>query len=695
MDLVSFRQQYDQLPTLSARTDLLLRFAEEAMQSHPDELRPLLTDCGQGCRTEGLTVEAALCDRVLGWMAVDRADYPAALGFFERAEEALVEAEDTAGQLKVLNGIGSVHMGQGRFEAALSVFRRALALAEGLGDRHQAVVVEANIGETLIGLRQFADAADHLSRSWNSGLLRPLNESLVLNQLARACLPLGRRTEARAALDRSVLLARRGNYLPSLAMALDLLGVLELGLGALEAAQACLTEARTVAHQARDRATETQAVIDLGWLAHRRNQGEPAKQCFTEALVEARAIGARLLESEALLGVSRAAKALGQWEEALEAHEHYYALAERIHDEDVTRQVAQIRADQVQREAELYREQSRVLARLGDLGQKITASLDLETIILTVYESIDGLMRADGFGLGLYDEVRGIIDYQLFLEEGQRIKPFEAPVAGGTFSGWCLRHRQDLLISDVDLEFSQYVPALPVRIDTNGKRTRSGLYIPLLAEGMVLGVLSVQSYQTNAYSERDRGTLKTLGASIAIAIQNARLFDQVRRLATVDSLTGAATRRYLFERAEEEFGRFQREKTPMALVMVDLDHFKVLNDTWGHAVGDRVLAEFGALCLAQKRPHDLFGRYGGEEFALLLSGTTVEGAVKTAERLRTLVRDLALTAPEGEPIRLTASFGVTGFDPADEGLSRVFSRADEALYEAKLGGRDRVVTRTA
>jgi len=127
--------------------------------------------------------------------------------------------------------------------------------------------------------------------------------------------------------------------------------------------------------------------------------------------------------------------------------------------------------------------------------------------------------------------------------------------------------------------------------------------------------------------------------------------------------------------------------------MIDLDHFKELNDTWGHGAGDRVLAEFGALCLEHKRPHDVFGRYGGEEFALILSGTSLEGAVKSAERLCSHVREMGLTAPDGQPLRLTGSFGVTAFGPGDTEVTRVFNRADEALYEAKQAGRDRVAVR--
>jgi diguanylate cyclase (GGDEF)-like protein len=302
-------------------------------------------------------------------------------------------------------------------------------------------------------------------------------------------------------------------------------------------------------------------------------------------------------------------------------------------------------------------------------------------------------MKTDTLGLGLYDADRQVIDYRLAIEDGVRVPPFEGPADGESISAWVLRNCKSVRIGDFETEYQNYVATRPPSFGNPHKKSRSGLFVPLEAEGRVLGILSVQSYQQGAYTERDLAALRTLGTSISVAVENARLFEKVNRLATVDALTGAATRRYLFERTEQEFQRFLREGIPLALVMVDLDHFKELNDNWGHQVGDRVLADFGALCLAKKRPHDLFGRYGGEEFALLLSGSDAEGALTTAHRLCQGVRDLDLRSTDDQPIRLTASFGVTVFDPADREIIRVFGRADEALYRAKSGGRDRVEVR--
>jgi diguanylate cyclase (GGDEF)-like protein len=694
MDLATFQDTYRAGSSLPERNALLLAFAEESMQSHPDELWGLLDEARTASRAAGLTVDEAFCNRLLGWIAFDRADYTEAEDRFAEAAAVFRSRDHNNGLVKCLNGISSVYLARGNLESGLRVFREALALAESVGDRNHAMVLQANMGQNLVELGLFDEAVGPLTQALDSGLLSPLNQALTLTQWARACIGLGRDDEARKALHLSIDLARTGRFTSSLAESLGLLGALETKGHHGPSVEALLEEARTLAATVGDRATEARATIDLGALRLVQDRPHEALGLFRRSTTLAQAIGAQRLEAESLQNQAEVAAALGEWREAYHTLDHFHQVSDRIRNEAANKQLDQIRSDQAQRETALLREQSRVLALLGDLGQRITASLELGAIVNSVYEEIGGLMHAESFGLGLYDEERQIIDFRLFIDNGTLVQPFEAPLQAGTFSGWCIRHRESILLNDIETEYPRYMAAPPARFGHEGQSIRSCLYTPLLANGQVLGVLSAQSTKAHAYTDRDLATLKTLAGSISIAVQNARLFDQVTRLATVDELTGAVTRRRLFERAEEEFQRFRRDQGAMALVMVDLDHFKAWNDTWGHATGDRVLADFGRMILREKRPHDLFGRYGGEEFALVLSGTDLDGALTTARRLCQLVRQLPLSSPEGEPLQLTASFGVTVFDPSDKEITKVFSRADEALYEAKQAGRDRVVART-
>lgn len=162
------------------------------------------------------------------------------------------------------------------------------------------------------------------------------------------------------------------------------------------------------------------------------------------------------------------------------------------------------------------------------------------------------------------------------------------------------------------------------------------------------------------------------------------------RMLRHDPLTGAASRRHFFERAGEEVARARRFQHPLSLIMLDVDHFKRINDRWGHAAGDKVLKELCATAKGVLRQQDLLARTGGEEFVVLAPETTAEGAFQLAERLRRRVAAMAV-AEGSDAIHCTVSLGVAALQRTDASIELVLKRADDALYEAKRAGRNRSV----
>jgi diguanylate cyclase (GGDEF)-like protein len=161
--------------------------------------------------------------------------------------------------------------------------------------------------------------------------------------------------------------------------------------------------------------------------------------------------------------------------------------------------------------------------------------------------------------------------------------------------------------------------------------------------------------------------------------------------ASTDGLTGLSNHAALQQRLEEEMARARRHEAPLAVVMLDLDHFKRINDTYGHPVGDAVLRASGALLRSLARESDVVGRYGGEEFAAILIETDAEGARRFAERFRAALAALDAVEVAGRPVRATVSVGVAARSHADVTAADLVARADRALYEAKSAGRDRTV----
>jgi diguanylate cyclase (GGDEF)-like protein/PAS domain S-box-containing protein len=171
--------------------------------------------------------------------------------------------------------------------------------------------------------------------------------------------------------------------------------------------------------------------------------------------------------------------------------------------------------------------------------------------------------------------------------------------------------------------------------------------------------------------------------------ENKKTEDELLRLAATDPLTGAFNRREFTALADQESQRANRYNHPLSIMMLDLDHFKRLNDTYGHAAGDKALQRFTTLCCNALRTVDIFGRWGGEEFVTLLPETDAEGAVIIAERLRKLVSQSILVYND-QKVSFTASIGIAQYRSGEVTVEGPLSRADSAVYDAKKAGRNRI-----
>lgn len=218
--------------------------------------------------------------------------------------------------------------------------------------------------------------------------------------------------------------------------------------------------------------------------------------------------------------------------------------------------------------------------------------------------------------------------------------------------------------------------------------TRGWLCVPLIVRGGIIGCVCLDSTEVSAYGEREAHLLQAFSNEAAIAIENARLFQQVRQMAITDPLTGLYNRRHFFEAARVEFERSRRYQHQLALIMMDVDYFKQVNDRHGHMVGDAVLLAVARLFQEKLREVDLVARYGGEEFVILLPETDTESAVQVAERLRQALLEPILRQ-NGLEVTVSISFGVADAQSAAD-LESLIHHADEALYSTKATQRGMV-----
>ena len=221
----------------------------------------------------------------------------------------------------------------------------------------------------------------------------------------------------------------------------------------------------------------------------------------------------------------------------------------------------------------------------------------------------------------------------------------------------------------------------------SGEETSDDVCFPMIVAGAPVGVLCVAPEPP--LTEHKRTTLAAAAALLGVSLKNAELFHEIREKSVRDSLTGCFNRKHALEVMDGELRRSSRSRLPLSLIMFDLDHFKAVNDNYGHLCGDAVLAAVGREMNAVLRGSDLKCRYGGEEFLVLLPDTTLAGGQRAAELLRREIAEHPVRWNTTE-IRVTASFGVTAVLPGELDQAAMIGRADAALYQAKEGGRNRV-----
>lgn len=250
-----------------------------------------------------------------------------------------------------------------------------------------------------------------------------------------------------------------------------------------------------------------------------------------------------------------------------------------------------------------------------------------------------------------------------------------------SFCAYAIKQRAPLLIADAtqDPRVADY-PAV-----TQDPHVRSYAGVPLVtSDGYNVGALCAVDTKTRQFTE---GELDILRNFARIVVNEMEL----RRIAERDQLTGALTRRGFLEKANHEIARCHRYGRAASLLLIDVDHFKLVNDSWGHPAGDVVLRELAATLNSTGRAADVLGRIGGEEFAMLLPETGLNDALAAAERFRVAVAARPIVVGPTQTIAITASFGIAVLDETVTSAEDWIARADEPLYRAKRQGRNRCV----
>ena len=329
---------------------------------------------------------------------------------------------------------------------------------------------------------------------------------------------------------------------------------------------------------------------------------------------------------------------------------------------------------------------SQELSIFHDVAKALTSSLDLDSILHTIMEKMAEYFRPETWSLLMVDEQKSELYFAIAVGAASDALVNARVKLGEGVAGWVAKHGQSLIVPDVMNE-----PRFSPRMDELTRwQTRSIICMPLRSKHRVLGVIQLINVDVASLSEQEMFFLQSLCDYAAISIENAKAVEKIQELTITDDCTGLFNARHLYKTLETEVYRSARFGYEFSVIFVDLDYFKHVNDTHGHLIGSRLLAEIGYLIKAQLRLIDFAFRYGGDEFVVLLPQTGKDQAVVVAKRLQDSLRAGVFCVDQGLNLSVRASMGLATFPHDAQTPHDIIRQADEMMYVVKNSTRDNI-----
>jgi diguanylate cyclase (GGDEF)-like protein len=316
-----------------------------------------------------------------------------------------------------------------------------------------------------------------------------------------------------------------------------------------------------------------------------------------------------------------------------------------------------------------------------DVARALTSSLDLDSILGAIMQQMEQFFEPESWSLLIVDEQEQNLYYAVAAGKSSGDRNLRVDMGEG-IAGWVAQHGEPVIVSDPgnDPRFAAYT----------GSSVRSAICIPLRSRNRTLGVIELLNYRVSSLTDQTMAFLRILCDFAAIAIQNVRAVERIQELTITDDCTGLFNSRHLFSVTESELERSRRFNLPFSLIFIDLDHFKRVNDLYGHLTGSRLLAEIASTIKHNVRGIDSAFRYGGDEFIVLLPQTGKDAALEVTQRLLHSLRETRYLLSEGLELQMMASFGIASYPEDGNSIQEIIGAADEMMYLVKNSARGNI-----
>ncbi len=708
--------------------DKLNEEARSLLLRAPGEVRFLAEEAVSRAHREGYARGRAAALINLAWSRFYLSELEAAVTAGTEALDLYGKLDDLAGVSAAFCILGAVDHERGDYDRALDLCMKALELARSAERKDREAAAFAMVGEVLKDAGEVREALDYFMRAAEAMKggsdefpMDPEQEANLFVNIGQAFLELGETENASGYLELGLGAAELNGDALAEIRAVKGLAVVARRKGDRVLAAELLDRALARSSSAGQILAGVETRIEQATLFIEQDEYRKAITVLDSAVAAAEVPGSKRKIADCMRLRSLALESLGEHYAALADFKRFHEAEEALSAERIAQGVkgAEVRfeLERARQEAEIYRlrnvelkdrraELERTNARLkavSEIGRSVTASLNLEDVGRTVHESVSHLMDADGFCLAVLDAAAGTVEIRGLSEEGSPLPPVSISVeTRNCFVAEVLRRNEAVLVDDLAREYPHYLGVDPL---TAGRHISSLVCVPLSIGSRVVGAVGVQSPRRSAYDDDDVRLMAALASFIAVAIENARAHEEVRRLndelrrekgslerlarkvsriANHDGLTGLPNRLLLGELLAKALSRAARSKKPVAVLFMDMDDFKPINDRFGHLAGDRSLVEVSKRLKEALRDSDVVARVGGDEFVAVAAD--VEGAADAmlvAEKLSAAFNQPIVV--NGSPCPVGVSIGIALYPADGKNPDELLRKADEAMYRVKRG----------
>lgn len=672
--------------------DYFKKFYDCYNRSNPKYVNLVISKALEIAKECGYKVEYAWCLNSIGWYYSDCCEINKAIEYHTKANEIFIEHNYLKGIIQTNNSLLADYTKLGIFDIAIEYGLNGISVAEQNSKDDLLIPLLINTSTAYLQsgyLKQALELIDRLDNLYYN--IRDENRAIMYNLLAEIYLKYEHEKLAYEYCQIAYEIVKKHNYTFIFAETLSILGEISYKTGKMDEAKEYFEESIKYSNRYNVIDIKIKTLIRWSRLNCYLNQFVESEKKLQEAIIEAKNINSIILLKEIYEELSQTYFKLKDFEKAFYAKEEFSKYSKEIFNQSSSLWFARLHSQTITQEAIVYKSLYNQIEIISQIGKRITSNLKKQSTYYAIYEEINMILHADILGIGLYDEKEKIINYEFIIENGKRKKV--SPIKTDnekSFAAYCVKNKREIVINDLTMEYKDYKEAYEANKEKDESMPNSLIFCPLIKDDKVIGILNIQTYKKNAYTNKDLNTLKILKAYITIAIENSKLYDRANYLAKYDSLTGILNRREILKVGKKLFNIDSEKGKFFIILMLDVDHFKKINDTYSHNIGDCILKKMSSVIKKELNDDGVIGRYGGEEFLIIIPNTTLEEGYNIAEKIRKSAEEYKHMINNEKCITATVSIGVCGLKGSKISFLDGIKLADQALYKAKDMGRNRV-----